>query len=234
MFGFLIGECLTGFGVWNLTVSFREPNLKMGIDWFHIIFFGLMILFGQSAVFESLKRVPRIFIAQLVLVIISLPITALWGGGINATVEKAASDVCLGNKIENTSGYSNNSSIHPIVIIYKSTGRSFRRNNYPADWLPKTEGDLQLVACIDEQWKTLERCNYGSNSVLFREQQIWTVELLDTKSLQEIEKFEIQGGVPSKCSDKETFVKGGEYKQVRGESITSEQLISQLSRFVNP
>jgi len=148
------------------------------------------------------------------------------------SVNNAALSVCSGSSISSASQYmSNKSGIHPIVIIIQS-GEEYVGNeavglstsqllsqadsepnskvypyplstgNYPSGVFPASVKDLQLVACIDQKYVSVESCDYfnGVNSFNVGRYQIaLNINVFEANSRRLINTYTLYGSEPTNC-----------------------------------
>jgi hypothetical protein len=86
---------------------------------------------------------------------------------------------------------------------------------------------MQLVACIQESWKTIERCAYENDSFMEREQHSLVITVLTAFQGRLVDKIELKGGLPEKCKDVEEFRE--KVKTVRGSEVSLQQILEQLA-----
>jgi hypothetical protein len=234
MLDFIFGLSLTVGGIWGLKEVVLAPDVQMhaGI-WMLAIMFVFFIIGGQYNMARALQDVPRIFFVELALVFISLFAVVFWGR-LDSATGKAARNVCNGIQVAEASEYSTQGGIHPVAILYESTGRSLNTGDYPDGWLPETVNDLQLVACIDDDWQTIETCRYEGNNVILRERHRVNIRVLSASSLEEIDQFLFTGGSPSKCDFSEAFDGSGNTKTFKGDEVPVQKIMDRLAQIVAP
>jgi hypothetical protein len=212
------------FVVVILTESLRKPNVLF--DWWSVplavIAFAFGLLFSAS-----LGR--RVLIIEIGVAFIAgaIYVWTISRNSIDANLTKTANAVCQGKALSSTTDYNPQLRNHPIVIVYQSTGKSLKASNYPDGWLPTSTAEMQLVACIQESWKTIERCAYENDSFMEREQHSLVITVLTAFQGRLVDKIELKGGLPEKCKDVEEFRE--KVKTVRGSEVSLQQILEQLA-----
>jgi hypothetical protein len=225
----------SGVSGWFITVPFRVPNYQIHSGIIAIgLMFGFFIVYSQWVLSKNLSKVPRVFKTELVIFVVYL-VAISFLGRTNIALEKDASVICNSAGNPNASMYSTSKGIHPIMIIYTSNGRGLQSKDYPANWIPKKMADLQLVACLEDNWITVESCPYIGNNTILRLQETMKITVYNAQSRQIIDKFELTGGTPGACEYSESFgTSGGARVRRQGSGISGQVITSQLEHIVNP
>jgi hypothetical protein len=213
------------FSITFLTEPVRSPNISFNWGTFTIGLFLLALGLG-SAAFQG----KRMFVIETCLVFISggIYIGTISSDRINPDLTETANSVCHGQVITTSAEYSPEIKNHPIVIIYQATGKSLKASDYPPGWLPTTVTTLQLAACIEETWKTIESCAYEKNSFVNRKQHSLIVTVLTTSQGRQIDQFKLLGGIPKECGIIESFEDNEKVKTLQGSAVSLQQVIDQL------
>ncbi len=95
--------------------------------------------------------------------------------GVDPEFEKQIKKVCDGGSLPNAAGYTPGEAIHPMVIFLAYEKQSIPVAEYPQGWLAKGITDLQLVACAEETWRSVETCKYNGTSTTLERQRQWVV-----------------------------------------------------------
>lgn len=228
MFKFIFGLLFSGLGVWGITDTINDPDVGAGET--VICVFFLFVLLGQFLVYKALENHLRYFIAEIILLVVFAVTMALWGRD-QYFVEKAAISVCNGKSVPNTALYSTSNETHPIYILRLKRSQ-INRGDYPSGWLPKTVGELQLVACIDDEHKKIETCKYQALSK-DRIQDYMQVKVIAAQTGQEVSSFQLDGQEPRACELIETFYSDRD-NNIYGYEVPTQELINRLSSLVAP
>jgi hypothetical protein len=120
--------------------------------------------------------------------------------GVDKNLEKAAAEVCNGGSLPNAVGYAPGKGEHPLVVYQLDSKQSIPVDDYPQNILPKRVNDLQLVACVVDEWKTVETCKYHNTSNTIEIQQNHKIiSVIAAKTGEKLAALEVWGGSYSPC-----------------------------------
>ncbi len=235
----VLGLALTMFCVLKITEPMRDPTIVMHIGlWILAIMFTLFLVMGQwlvfLAVFTTLDKpvANYVFLVETVLVIGSIFFVGNFGRASSA-VDEAAIKICNGVAVTEAAVYNQGTSLSPLALLNIRTQRGWNAADYPANWLPNSVDEMQLVACIEDDWHILESCKYsGGKNILRREQIYRTVRVVQAASGETLDSFTLTGGVPRACGSSEIFSSNQSLKVSQGDPILPQELFDRLARFV--
>ena len=246
---FIIG---VGFTLWSISVitePLRDPTIVMHSGrWVIAILFSFILIGGQwnifTVIFTTFDKpiATSIFLIESALIVISSLFIA-FAGRANHSVDEAANKVCNGSFLLEATLYNDDATAHPIVLFYTRSERGWKSADYPQNWLPKSVNEIQLVACIDDDWRTIETCYYRNDiktyagnefETLYRKQLYRNVRVVEAVTGKTLDIFTQTGSVPPKCEFHEIFVGLETVRVKEGSSISPKTLFDQLERFVNP
>ncbi len=246
---FITGVGLTLWSISVITQPLRDPTIVMhGGRWVIAILFSFMLILGQWDIFVVIfttfdKPVATsIFLIESILIIVSSLFMG-FAGRANHLVDEAANKICSGSFIFEATLYNDDTTTHPIVLFYTRSERGWKSAEYPQNWLPKSVKEIQLVACIDDNWRIIETCYYRNEiktyagnelETIYRKQLYRTVRVVEAVTGKTLDTFTQTGGIPKKCESHEVFVALETVRVKEGSSIHPKTLFDQLERFVNP
>ena len=229
---FLFGIGLIWFGIW-LSLKLWEGGTGL--------LFGAGLIVGGIYLFASIFEDDTLRSAVIkicfVLAAASILIGVLWGRDLSTFGN--AGGVCSGHEIHNSVPYTDVSSIHPLRVIGKLGDQNLYFDDYPDGWRAKSMKELQIVACLEEEWRIIEKCSYGrfgisSDAELIRELHIVYVTVYESYSGQKLDEISIIGKNPRPCADNEKFTEGQKVKIVKGEPVHWKEIFSRLQKWVVP
>jgi len=142
-------------------------------------------------------RKSLVWVAALSLLALLLTACA---SGVDKNLEKAASEVCNGGSLPNAVVYTPGKGDHPLVVYQLDWNQSIPVDDYPQNWLPKSENELQLVACVIDEWKTVEICRYHNTSNTIEIQQNHKIiSVIAAKTGEKLAELEVWGSSYSPC-----------------------------------
>ncbi len=236
-----IGLIFTVVGVFGITQPLRDPTIVMHTGrWMLAGLFLFFFVMGQSSIFSAVfstfdRPIAKpIFIIELAAVIVSILFFGFQGRA-NFGVDIAANKICNGSFNSETSLYANGTTPHPIVLLYTQTGRGWQSAEYPPNWLPKSVKEIQLVACINDNWRTIETCDYGFNkeNSIIRKQVFRTVTVIEATTGKTLDTFSQTGATPPECPTSAMFSSNQSTKVDSGNPIPQKTLLDLLESFVN-
>jgi hypothetical protein len=246
---FIIGVGLTLWSISGITQPLRDPTIVMhGGRWVIAILFSFMLIVGQWNIFVVIfttfdKPVATsIFLLESMLIIVS-SIFFGFTGRANHLVDEAANKICSGSFILEATPYDDDTTTHPIVLFYTRSERGWKPAEYPQNWLPKSVKEIQLVACIDDDWRIIETCYYRNEiktytgnefETLYRKQLYRTVRVVEAITGKNLDTSTQTGSLPPECEFHEVFVGLETVRVKEGNSLPSKTLFNHLEQFVNP
>jgi hypothetical protein len=133
-----------------------------------------------------------------------------------------------GAGVAEAAAYTQTSGMHPIVFARRSINWT-PDFDYHNPWNPSKLAEAQLVACIVQEGKTLEKCNYtlsGGKSGTVVRIQIQTVVTLREAQTGKVVAISpaLKGSLPAECSKSELFSGGETSKVFQGSAPVTETL----------
>jgi len=246
---FIIGVGLTLWSISVITQPLRDPTIVMhGGRWVIAILFSFMLSGGQWNIFVVIFTTfdkpiaSSIFLIESVLIIVSILFIGFTGRA-DHLVDGAANKVCDGSFVLEATPYNDDATVHPIVLFYTLSERGWKSVDYPQNWLPKSVKEIQLVACIDDDWQIIETCYYRNEiktyagnelETIYRKQLYRNVRVVEAATGKTLDIFTQTGSAPPKCEFHEVFVGLETVRVKQGSSISPKTLFNQLERLVNP
>ncbi len=195
---------------------------------------GGAFLLGQVLLRVFFSRQLGLYLLQLIVVLALIPMIVLRGDE-GVRVRKAAIKVCSGEGIPSAAGYIPSAAgYHPISLIYTFGGSSLADDQYPAGWLPKDETELQLVGCLNENWLTVETCQYSGDLSTIRQQHQVIVTVKAAQSGQLVKTIVVNGDLPPICSSTAQFKPGTTRTFIGGNAVSLQSIFEQLTPLVIP
>jgi hypothetical protein len=231
-FAFLIGALLTGLAAKLVIDHFIVDTSPL--EWWQIAALGGIFVLGQAFIGIAFSRRGALFVIELISVV-AMVIFLIIQGRQGNRVQNAAQKVCAGTGLSTAAPYNPTvTGLHPIVLYYPFNGNSPKEEEYPNGWLPKEETNLQLVACLNEEWLTLQTCQYSDNTSAIRQQHQVTIEVHSTQTAELVKTMVLKGGQPPACAGTTQAKATPSRTFVGGEAVSLSAIIQQLTPLVAP
>jgi hypothetical protein len=149
---------------------------------------------------------------------------------LDGQVIDVAAQVCERIPIPDAGEYIPGPGNHPFVVITKS-GLSVNSHYYPENWIPSSVGELQVVACVeDENWQLIQTCKYINGPNILRYQSNANVVIIEARTGNTVEQFTLKGDPPRQCRDAEA----AGITELRGNSVRPETAVKEVINLLNP
>jgi len=144
------------------------------------------------------------------------------------------SPVYQGVGVNKASNYTNESGIHPIVLLGPDGTRHKWTTEIPSSWRPKSISDVELVICIyGERGRGIESCPYelpsGGIFYITTVQLILDANLREAKTGRSITNITIEGPMPRHCGAIE-YIDNDD--TIYGSHVSFTQLIEELIPYI--
>lgn len=143
----------------------------------------------------------------------------------------AAEQVCAGQAYPDTASLDNSVGIHPVVMKYAG-GRFLAvdpsEREYPKGWLPASDKEMQLVACLKKEKRELGTCEYTAGKSLATYIWYMHIDVYEAKKGRLVQSFDLTGPSPT-CPG---VVTTGE-SEIEGEQVSMADIIKTISPLVD-
>ena len=235
----LVGALALGLASLSEIIKYNySPSLYIYIANYWFFVFGVVIpVFFLGAIVHSLKRIKpwiKILITLLISGLIFLGMyfplkNSIKPSIFTGTTDKMFAPACNGQPVKGVSDYRPGPGPHPIVIL-ENNSKSIRK--VPDQWMPKSLGVVELVACVGKSEKVLiETCNYESGGKIKRYQYQVTIQLIAASTGQLLKSITVQGSPPEYCP---VSVQGVAGSTKEGMIVLPADMIKALSGWVSP
>ena len=228
----IIGLLFCIIGLFVMLGPWRTPsrNFTSGT----LLWTLLLVGGGQALLFFALRPRWRLFAGQAALFLVAaLFFTVTLGRNrVDTGMMAQAAAVCNGTGIAQAAPYPSGEGPRQILVMYRQSGQSILRDDYPAGWLPTQIETLQLVACVELSWQILEECEYDPAGVVSREQQQMVASLYAAQTGQLLDEIILDGGIPGRCKTMETFEGSQRTKAITGSPVALGDLFAELTTYV--
>ena len=169
----IIVLCIPPMGILMLALAFVWTNIQYNYGLFNytgafamIAFVAAIPVFILGSIVQSLKRfrlgskiLITILVAGLIFLGIYLPLkSSIKPVILTGATDKIFAPACQGQPVKGVTDYQPGSGPHPIVMLQDNL-MSIRE--VPDRWMPKSLGEVELVACLGKSKKVLiETCHY--------------------------------------------------------------------------
>ncbi len=141
----------------------------------------------------------------------------------------SVSQVCNGTAVENAAGYTEESGLHPIVLLSTLGGLHEWSYGLPVEWEPNSVSEVELVACVEnEEAIIIETCQYSGGPPVDRFIYEVVIYLMDAKTGETIGIQAISGDSPRECK----FTERQDLTKVYGSHVELNTVTDWISLFV--
>lgn len=202
-----------------------------GLIWMGIALSCVMIATLEIMI-SNLVPLPGWYFLQLIGVIVVVAAVILLIKPFD-TLAGDAMDVCSGKARSDMAAYTAGPGMHPVVVVFQQAGTNASSREYPQGWQAPSVGEIQLVACVNEEYIDFHTCNYDGNNTLLIQQHQQTVTLYAAQTGKQVHQFTLYGEAGD-CDETEEFKGENATKTDRGVPVPIGELMAALKAYVNP
>ncbi len=115
--------------------------------------------------------------------------------------------VCGGNPLNCSGIYDEADDFYKIILLNSDGNEHYWNSDLPPYYQPHEKDEVELVACIDVSWNTIQTCSYGDGGLykLYRNKNEVSISIYIASTGDLLDSKTFYGGEPEACLSSEFF-----------------------------